>query len=256
MIGQTYYIRVYSWTATGGQTSVFNVCVGTLPPPPANDDCAGATALTLGGTFETNPVIGTNVGATTQVGAPTPTCGAFNYGGEVWYSVTVPASGNITIETRANPGSPILDTVMDVFSGTCAALGAVECDDDDGVGSFSVIALTGRTPGEVLFLRVWEYANDTVGTFQLAAFDANLSSSVFDAANFSYYPNPVTDILNISYSDIISTVEVFNMIGQQVVTKKLNASNGQIDMSQLQGGTYVIKVLTEEASKVIKVIKR
>jgi hypothetical protein len=55
---------------------------------------------------------------------------------------------------------------------------------------------------------------------------------------------------------MISTVEVFNMVGQQVVTKKLNSTNGQIDMSQLPSGTYVIKVSTEEASKVIKVIKR
>jgi gliding motility-associated-like protein len=33
VIGQTYYIRVYSNTATGGQTTTFNICVATLPPP-------------------------------------------------------------------------------------------------------------------------------------------------------------------------------------------------------------------------------
>lgn len=33
VIGQTYYIRVYSWTATAGQTSTFDVCIGTIPPP-------------------------------------------------------------------------------------------------------------------------------------------------------------------------------------------------------------------------------
>jgi gliding motility-associated-like protein len=32
-IGQTYYIRVYSWTGVAGQTSTFDVCVGTIPPP-------------------------------------------------------------------------------------------------------------------------------------------------------------------------------------------------------------------------------
>ncbi|WNM18541.1 choice-of-anchor L domain-containing protein [Flavobacterium capsici] len=31
--GQTYYIRVYTWTATANQTSTFNVCIGTIPPP-------------------------------------------------------------------------------------------------------------------------------------------------------------------------------------------------------------------------------
>ncbi|MGL2967567.1 choice-of-anchor L domain-containing protein [Flavobacterium sp. XGLA_31] len=32
-VGQTYYIRVYSWTATPGQTTTFDVCVATIPPP-------------------------------------------------------------------------------------------------------------------------------------------------------------------------------------------------------------------------------
>ena len=31
--GQTYYIRVYSFTATPNQTSVFNICIGTILPP-------------------------------------------------------------------------------------------------------------------------------------------------------------------------------------------------------------------------------
>ncbi|MDX9791438.1 MAG: choice-of-anchor L domain-containing protein, partial [Candidatus Kapabacteria bacterium] len=31
--GQTYKIRVYSWTGTPNQTTTFDVCVGTIPPP-------------------------------------------------------------------------------------------------------------------------------------------------------------------------------------------------------------------------------
>ena len=33
IIGNTYFIRVYSWTSTPNQTSTFNVCIGTIPPP-------------------------------------------------------------------------------------------------------------------------------------------------------------------------------------------------------------------------------
>jgi gliding motility-associated-like protein len=32
-IGQTYTIRVYSWTSDPNQTSTFNVCIGTIPQP-------------------------------------------------------------------------------------------------------------------------------------------------------------------------------------------------------------------------------
>jgi len=36
--GTTYYLQVYTWTSTGGQTSTFDVCVGSEPfcQPPAN----------------------------------------------------------------------------------------------------------------------------------------------------------------------------------------------------------------------------
>src|SRR5690606_32523811 len=30
-IGNTYYVQVYTWTSTGGQTSTFDICVGTPP---------------------------------------------------------------------------------------------------------------------------------------------------------------------------------------------------------------------------------
>ena len=33
VVGQTYYIRIYTFTATPNQTSVFNLCIGTVPPP-------------------------------------------------------------------------------------------------------------------------------------------------------------------------------------------------------------------------------
>src|SRR5690606_31015270 len=45
--GQTYFVRVYTWSSSASTRSTFNICVGTPPPPPANDDCAGAIALTV-----------------------------------------------------------------------------------------------------------------------------------------------------------------------------------------------------------------
>ena len=47
-VGQVYYIRVYSYTATTGQTTTFNVCIGTPVPPPTciNNQPAGNTCAT------------------------------------------------------------------------------------------------------------------------------------------------------------------------------------------------------------------
>ena len=44
--GETYYVRVYTYSGAGYNTS-FNICIGTPPPPPVNDACSGAIDLTV-----------------------------------------------------------------------------------------------------------------------------------------------------------------------------------------------------------------
>lgn len=222
--------------------------------PPVNDDCANAIVLTPGGVFADNDIVGTIVGGTNSA-APAPGCASYS-GSDVWYSVTVPASGSITIETNNN-SSTLTDTGMAVYSGSCGTLTLVECDDDDSPdGNFSFISLTGRTPGEVLYVLVWEYNGGTEDTFLVSAYDASLSTGSFDNANFVAYPNPVKDILNVSYTSEISSLRVINMIGQEVITKNINATSAQVDMSQLSAGTYIVNVTIGDAVKTLKVVKQ
>lgn len=222
--------------------------------PPANDDCSTAVALTAGGVFANNAVVVTTVGATNS-NPPAPGC-AFFQGSDVWYSVVVPASGSVTIETNPNPTSTITDTGLAVYSGSCTSLTLVECDDDDSAtGNFSLVALTGRTPGEVLYVNVWEYGGDVAGTFQVSAYDASLGNESFDSSSFRFYPNPVNDVLNLSYSQSINKVQVINILGQEVKTVTLDANQAQVDMSNLPSGTYLVKVTSDNQVKTIKVIK-
>ncbi len=262
-IGSTYYIRVYSYSATP-QTATFNVCVGTVViiPPPVNDDCTTATNLTVGGTFASNEITSTSSGATTTAGL-VATCQGLTIA-DVWFSVTVPASGTLTLETDApNPvgTSTVSDTVMSVFSGTCAGtLTSVGCDDDAGNGNFSKVVLTGQTPGSILKVAVWQYDNSSFGTpgtgaFKISAYDASLPTTSFNNEGFSYYPNPVVDILRLSYTQNIDKVEVMNMLGQVVLNKTINANESNIDMSSLAKGTYMVKVVADNQIKTIKVIK-
>ena len=83
-----------------------------------------------------------------------------------------------------------------------------------------------------------------------------LSSNTFDNNNFMVYPNPVKDVLNLSYTSEISTVRVMNMLGQEVISRKLNSANAQVDMSQLSAGTYIVNVTIGDTVKTIKVVKQ
>jgi hypothetical protein len=244
-----------------GSDSTCDLPLGTFTYscPPSNDECSGAIALTPGGIFTTNPQTGTILAATTTAGI-TPSCQA-TVSADVWYSVVVPASGSITIETQAAATNTMTDSVVVVFSGTCGALTSVGCNDDisAGTNNYSKVSLTGQTAGATLYVGVWKYAlaapTATNSGFQISAYDASLSTNSFNSAAFSYYPNPVKNTLNLSYSENISDVSVYNLLGQQVIAKAINANQSQIDMSHLTSGTYMVKVTANNQVKIIKVIK-
>ncbi|CAN1516579.1 Secretion system C-terminal sorting domain [Flavobacteriaceae bacterium] len=95
-----------------------------------------------------------------------------------------------------------------------------------------------------------------VSTTSLAVTITTLANQDFDMTQFSYYPNPVIDLLNVSYSQDMTNVKVFNMIGQQLLSKDVNATTTQIDMSSYAIGAYFIQVSTGNAMKTVRVIKK
>ncbi len=46
------------------------------------------------------------------------------------------------------------------------------------------------------------------------------------------------------------------MLGQEVLRTAPNSVNSDVDMSGLQSGTYFVKVMIENTTKTIKVIKK
>jgi len=108
------------------------------------------------------------------------------------------------------------------------------CTDEDGSGF-------GYGQGEDYLVDISEFVAGVEG---------------FNASNFKYYPNPVTNVLNLNYANAITGIEVFNLLGQKVLDKAVNQNNTQIDMTSLTAGTYMVKVMADGTSKTIKVIKQ
>lgn len=141
--------------------------------PPDNDECDDAIMLSVGIDFNDQAVVGHNLGGTVNPNDPLPTCDAFNFATnskDVWYKVDVPASGVINVETRSNNDPGMSNTGMEIYSGTCINLTLIECDADSGIDNFSLIELTGQTPGETLLIRVWGY-NSHQGEFLISAYE-------------------------------------------------------------------------------------
>ncbi|MDC1506114.1 GEVED domain-containing protein, partial [Winogradskyella sp.] len=256
--GFTYGAYNNTWDGTT------NVSIELIVNPIANDDCSGAIALTPGAVFTENPIVGSNAGATGSGETPLPSCSSYDpadttgFGGDVWYSVVVPADGNLTIEVDNN-GGPSTDSGMQVYSGSCGSLVAVACDDDGGNGAFSqvVIESADGLAGETLLVRVFEYGGNSEMNFLISAFSATLSTTDLEnQAAFTYFPNPVKNTLTLNAQNTIENVVMYNMLGQQVLRVMPNTIDSELDMSNLQTGTYFVKVTIANVTKTIRVIKQ
>ena len=63
-----------------------------------------------------------------------------------------------------------------------------------------------------------------------------------ETLQFSFFPNPVNNILTIKAQASIDSITVYNMLGQTVVTSTPNTNNSTVDMSALQTGAYFVQV--------------
>ncbi len=170
-------------------------------PPTFNDDPCDAVELVTN-TF-CDKTTGDNTIATTSSVA-NPTCA--NYGGEdVWYYTVVPASGTVEIQTSGVPGG-ITDTGLATYDGSCNSINTphLSCN-DDYAGTFSGITETGLTPGDTLFIRVWEYGGNAFGEFNICAYDPTCSGLTTN----DFCEDPATLTQNAMSSFSTSTASVF-----------------------------------------------
>jgi len=177
--GQTYFIRVYDYYA--GNSGDFQICVtGAATAAPSNDEACNAIQIPEV-TSSCQYLQFTTVGSTASLTAPTPSScvggsapqqGGFSSSShDVWFAITVPSTGNITIMSEPNIGAgAITDGVMVLYSGTCSTLSQIACSDDNSSypGSSNdllpIINASGLTPGSTVFLRYFGYGSSQ-GTF-------------------------------------------------------------------------------------------
>lgn len=85
---------------------------------------------------------------------------------------------------------------------------------------------------------------------------SSLAAGEFEGNGFKFFPNPVKDVLHLSYTEAITEASVYNMLGQQVLRQAVNANEANLDLSSLQAGTYIVKVASGNAQKTIKIAKQ
>jgi DNA gyrase inhibitor GyrI len=72
-----------------------------------------------------------------------------------------------------------------------------------------------------------------------------------------FYPNPVENVLNVGIKNQENTAleaTVYDMTGRVMLSQKIQ--NGQIDMSELVAGAYLVQIMHETEELSFKILKK
>ena len=160
--GRRHYLRIFSTTRDVEGT--YSFCLVGAPPAPANDDCTGATVVTLGDRTPGPAVDGNSFAATASelVGG-----NCWGTEGDQWYEF-VPAQPTVFLEVTG-PGSTQASLNAKVLHGGCGA----EAEVVTCVSGIQIRTrrISGLTPGETYLLQVSTYERSFQGAYQLSMYN-------------------------------------------------------------------------------------
>ncbi|MDR1876132.1 MAG: T9SS type A sorting domain-containing protein, partial [Flavobacteriaceae bacterium] len=81
-------------------------------------------------------------------------------------------------------------------------------------------------------------------------------SEVDKAALFSYYPNPVREILYFKGSENVQSVQIFDLSGKLIINQSAKTSLTQVSVAGLAKGVYVVRVKTDEQTRTFNIVKQ
>ncbi|TNF50479.1 MAG: T9SS type A sorting domain-containing protein [Bacteroidetes bacterium] len=113
-----------------------------------------------------------NTGMTVSTGMPEPGCAVIN-GPDMWFAVTVPASGQVQISSTT---AGTFDELISIYDGPCGNLSFAGCV--NGSGSNAYPLTYAGAPGSTIYVRVNEggTGDAATGNFQICAYEATTAN--------------------------------------------------------------------------------
>jgi len=170
--------------------------------------------------------------------------------------LTIGSDYNFTVESRDEAaGTPseiyILNTEITDEVGINANGGSDASVDgflttSNTVGEWTVntINFTATNTFAVVYIRSLNSIDTATEVFydNFSLMESTLSTKDFSSSSFALFPNPAKDMITIksSTSEEISSVQVFDLLGKEVLNSKLVEDN--VNLSTLSKGVYMLKI--------------
>lgn len=83
-----------------------------------------------------------------------------------------------------------------------------------------------------------------------------LSNQDSDITKPVLYPNPANTIVNLKLPNVSEgSIEIYNVLGENILSKNVSSITTQIDVSELKSGIYLARIQTENQTTIKKLVK-
>jgi len=82
-----------------------------------------------------------------------------------------------------------------------------------------------------------------------------MANTTFNTSNVNLYPNPASTTLTIDAKNSIESIAIYNILGQEVITKTPMSNSTTMDVSNLESGLYFVNSTIDGKSSTTKFIK-
>lgn len=237
-------------SATG--CPLWSLTTVAAPPVPSNDDCANAESVTA---LPFNTTL--DAGSATNNAGFIGNCG-FGMNDGVWYTFTTLDAGTVDITISGVNG---WDAEVAIYSGSCGAFTCVASADGGGNGGDETLTGVAVAAGTQYWINVGHFsgsADNPEGAFTIDISTSDTTTLGLDSENienFSLFPTIVKDNLTVNSQEVVEIITIYNLMGQQVLTRKLNLTNTSLDLTQLSSGMYIVKAKVGDKVGSYKIIK-
>ena len=121
-------------------------------------------------------------------------------------------------------------------------------------------ATSAKEGNHKIYVRVCDsdgyWSNRVVVTYKIVKSDDPVAVDAHTLTQVSIYPNPTSDILNISLKNAeeIETADMYDMTGKKVKSLELVSGTNQVSITDLPKGMYIVRMQTSDAVMTEKVM--
>ncbi len=219
--------------------------------PPSNDLIENATNVgNLQANFEDTLV---NFVLATDDASQATDC-TVTLNNAVWYTFTASSSSTVTAQIDTTGANDDEDSALIFYNGPVGANLTQIALENSGSNSCNFLDLVtiDAVEGQTYYLSAEANFNTTVTIFG----DAILSTQENIIDGFTYFPNPVQNVLTLNAQTPIEKVSIYTLSGQKVIEHTNITSTTQLDMTALSSGIYLMNATINGREGTFKIIKQ